>query len=124
MRSLLVVVMVAALSMGAAAGSGAASAARSPVTRAPGAAPPAASDAPTASDANGGRGDAADLAPSTAPPWNPSAAVPRRKTWENVVLFPGRVISLPLSGLGRLTDRALLQGEQSGLVPTRVGFAP
>jgi hypothetical protein len=56
---------------------------------------------PSASDSNSSvpaEGD--DLGPTSAPPWNPPRAISARRTWEVVVLAPGRIVSLPLSGLG------------------------
>jgi len=58
------------------------------------------------------------LAASTAPPWNPPAPIPPRRGWEQAVLFPGRIVSLPLFLLGRAADNALNYGEQSGWIPT------
>jgi hypothetical protein len=46
--------------------------------------------------------------------------MPRREAWERTVLLPGRIVSLPLSLLGRATDRALLFGEQTNRIPTGV----
>jgi hypothetical protein len=57
-----------------------------------------------------------DLGPTTAPPWNPPHAIPRRETWEQVILFPQRVVTLPLSGLGWLADRSMLAIEKTSLV--------
>jgi hypothetical protein len=45
-------------------------------------------------------------------PWNPPRAMPRRNGWERAVLLPGRIASLPLAGLGYVTDRSLLKIEQ------------
>jgi undecaprenyl-diphosphatase len=61
--------------------------------------------------------DTSDLGPTSAPPWNPPRAMPRRQTWEQVVLLPGRIVSLPLSGLGAVTRAAMLPIEDSGLIP-------
>ena len=61
--------------------------------------------------------DTSDLGPTSAPPWNPSRAIPRRRTWEQVVLMPGRIISLPLSGLGYVTRAGMLHVEDNGLIP-------
>jgi hypothetical protein len=63
-----------------------------------------------------------DLRPSSDPPWNPSRPVPRRRAWEEVLLFPGRVATLPLSGLGRLTERTFYYAEQTALA-ARLGSA-
>ena len=61
--------------------------------------------------------DTSDLGPTSAPPWNPPRAMPRRQTWEQVVLVPGRIVSLPLSGIGYVTRIAALHVEDSGLIP-------
>lgn len=45
-------------------------------------------------------------------PWNPDHAMSRRRSWEQVVLLPGRIVSLPLVGLGWATDHALGAVEQ------------
>lgn len=47
------------------------------------------------------------LAASVDVPWNPPRPMSRRTGWEQVVLLPGRIISLPLSGLGYVTDQLL-----------------
>ena len=65
-----------------------------------------------------GTAHAAPVAPdslgtSDAVPWNPPQALARRTGWEQVVLLPGRIVSLPLSGLGYATDRLLGRFEQS-----------
>ena len=58
------------------------------------------------------------LAASHEVPWNPARPLARRSAWEQVVLFPGRLVSLPLAGLGYLTDQTLGYLEQSGKMPT------
>ena len=50
-------------------------------------------------------------------PWNPDHVLPRRQAWEQVVLLPGRIVSLPLSGLGYVTDQTFGYLEQSGKMP-------
>jgi len=47
------------------------------------------------------------LAASRDVPWNPPEKLPRRRAWEQAVLLPGRIVSLPLSGLGYLGERGL-----------------
>ncbi len=42
--------------------------------------------------------------------------VPRRRPWEQAVLLPGRIVSLPLSALGWTTDQTLLMAERHGLL--------
>ena len=71
-----------------------------------------------------GSAPAADLAPSTAPPWNPPRAVPRRETWERVILFPQRVATLPLTGLGIVADRAFLWLENTPIGQQMIAPAP
>ena len=61
--------------------------------------------------------DTSDLRATSAPPWNPPHAMARREAWEQVVLMPGRVVSLPLSGLGYVTRATILHFEDSGLMP-------
>ena len=58
-----------------------------------------------------------DLGPTTAPPWNPPRPVNRQETWERVVRFPGRVVSLPLSALGMASERSLLFVESHNVIP-------
>ncbi len=62
------------------------------------------------------------LAPTSAPPWNPPAAVPRWEPWEAALQFPGRVVSLPLSGLGWMGEQTLGYLEESQLVGKALGF--
>src|SRR5205085_2183159 len=40
------------------------------------------------------------LAATADPPWNPPSAMPPRRPWEQAVLLPGRIVSLPLVGVG------------------------
>jgi hypothetical protein len=71
-------------------------------------------DTASAAPANGGPDD---LGPTTAPPWNPPRAIPAAEPWETVVRLPGRIVSLPLSGLGWLTRNGMLRAEQQSLIP-------
>lgn len=57
------------------------------------------------------------LAATTAPPWNPPSAMPSRRAWERVVLFPGTLLSLPLLPVRVLIEDRLAWGESKGLVP-------
>src|SRR5262245_11911421 len=66
--------------------------------------------------------DARSLAPTTAPPWNPPEPMSRRRRWERIVDTPGHVLSLPLAGLGRMTESAMTFVEGSNLFPQ--GFNP
>ena len=60
--------------------------------------------------------DSSDLGPTSAPPWNPPHAMSRRQTWEQIVLLPERIVSLPFSGLGFLTRTGMLKLEDSGML--------
>jgi hypothetical protein len=62
--------------------------------------------------------DTGGLGPTSAPPWNPPHAMARRTGWEQVVLLPGRIVSLPLVGLGYLTRETVEDLEESGVIPT------
>jgi hypothetical protein len=57
-----------------------------------------------------------DLGPTSDPPWNPPGAMSRRRVWEHVLTFPGRVVSLPLTGLGIMTEAALFRVEESAFI--------
>lgn len=61
------------------------------------------------------------LEASSEVPWNPPGPISRRRGWEQAVLLPGRIISLPLAGLGYLTDQALGYIEANNLL-VRVPF--
>jgi hypothetical protein len=52
------------------------------------------------------------LGASSEVPWNPPRAMARRQSWEMAMLLPGRIVSLPLSGLGYVTNHLLLHVEQ------------
>ena len=69
---------------------------------------------------NAGRGSTEAFQATSRPPWNPPQAVASRPMWEQVVLFPGAVVSLPLKVLGMATDHGLLYLEEHALV-TRAG---
>lgn len=77
----------------------------------------AAAGAASAPDAAGAAQDQdPDLAPTTAPPWNPPQPAPRRRLWEHVLDFPGRVVTLPISALGMGLDAGLLKLEDAGIL--------
>ena len=59
----------------------------------------------------------AELAATTAPPWNPSAPVGASEPWEKVVRFPLRVATFPLRLLGDGLEGTLRYVEESSLVP-------
>jgi hypothetical protein len=61
--------------------------------------------------------DMTGLEATVDPPWNPAHPIPRREAWERALLFPGRLVTLPLSGLGVLADRSLLYVEEKALGP-------
>ncbi len=52
------------------------------------------------------------LGTSTGVPWNPPHALARRRGWEQAVLLPGRLVSLPLAGVGFAADKLLFVIEQ------------
>jgi len=58
-----------------------------------------------------------ELAASTAAPWLPDHPVPTAESWETAVRMPGRIVSLPLSGLGFVTKHAFIEVEESNLIP-------
>lgn len=64
------------------------------------------------------------LAATSEVPWNPPRAMARRHGWERAVLLPGRIVSLPLAGLGYVTDRTFLKIEQSPLFVGGMPTAP
>src|SRR5690348_8119364 len=55
------------------------------------------------------------LAATSAPPWNPPHVIARRRLWEQAVLLPGRIVTLPLSGLDDVSNRMLLMAEKRAL---------
>lgn len=61
--------------------------------------------------------DTSDLGPTSQPPWNPPRPMARRRMWEQIVLLPERIVSLPLSGLGYVSRAVLLRAEDSGMIP-------
>ena len=58
-----------------------------------------------------------DLAPTTAPPWNPPAPVAAVEPWESLLQLPGRIVTLPLKALGVGASGGLLFVEGNNLVP-------
>lgn len=56
-----------------------------------------------------------NLGATTAPPWNPPRPIARRRGWEQAILLPQRIATLPLSALGWATERSLLAAENGGL---------
>ena len=63
------------------------------------------------------------LAVTNDAPWNPPHVMARRQVWEQVVLLPGRVLSLPLAGLGAISDGLLLRLEDNPHFMTAPGAA-
>jgi hypothetical protein len=57
------------------------------------------------------------LAPTAQSAWVPAAPVPASETWETVLRLPGAVISLPLRGLGHLTESGLVYAEEENVIP-------
>jgi hypothetical protein len=45
-----------------------------------------------------------DFSPTSEPPWNPPEPLSRRRTWEQAILLPQRIVTYPLSLLGDGTD--------------------
>ena len=58
-----------------------------------------------------------DLAPTSDVPWNPPRAMSPRGSWEQAVLLPGRIVSLPLVGLGGVMRHSMLYLENRGRIP-------
>src|SRR5580765_588632 len=58
-----------------------------------------------------------NLAPTSDVPWNPPRAVSPRRPWEQAVLLPGRIVSLPLVGLGGVMRHSMLYLENRGRIP-------
>jgi len=59
----------------------------------------------------------ADLAPTTAAPWNPPGPESGRRLWETLVQLPGRIVTLPLSAIGLGARDYLLFAEANSIVP-------
>src|SRR5262249_11275801 len=74
--------------------------------------------------ATGEAGSSDDLAASSAPPWNPERPVPAGEGWEAALRLPGRILSLPISGLGYLANGTLPRLESNHLVVRVVVLAP
>jgi hypothetical protein len=60
--------------------------------------------------------DTSDMRATSEVPWNPPRAMARRQVWEQVVLLPGRLVTLPLSGLAFVARGAAQSGEDRGLI--------
>lgn len=60
---------------------------------------------------------AAALAATSAPAWVPDGPVLAAEPWESVLRAPGALVSLPLRGLGQLTESGLLYVEESNVLP-------
>ena len=65
--------------------------------------------------------DSVSLAPMSEAPWNPPGTVSPRLPWEQVVLLPGRIVSLPLVGLGAVTRHSMFYLESRGRIPIAPG---
>jgi hypothetical protein len=65
---------------------------------------------------------AMELGPTSDPPWNPPSYV-HRQVWEEALLLPGRVVSLPLVMVRRYADNGLLFLERTRLGPILQGDA-
>ena len=64
-----------------------------------------------------------DLRATTAAPWNPPAPVPAAEPWETALRLPGRIVSLPFSALGYVTEQGLIAAERSNFIPKVAAFA-
>lgn len=62
------------------------------------------------------------LDPPTAPPWNPPGAVSGHETWEQVLRFPGRFVSFPLSLVGGTSEYSLLFIEDQSVIPRTIAL--
>ena len=58
-----------------------------------------------------------DLGPTSSVPWNPPRAVPTHESWEQVLNAPLTLVSLPIRGLGALSEAGLLRVQEDHLVP-------
>ena len=66
-----------------------------------------------------------DLAATTEPPWVPEKAVPRERPWETTVRLPFRILALPFTALGYVTEKTFLTIEETNFVNrVRVTFEP
>lgn len=66
--------------------------------------------------------DSDSLQATSEVPWNPPKAVGARRGWEQAVLFPQRLVTVPLSGVGYLADNGLLKLEETALL-SKLSFA-
>lgn len=64
-----------------------------------------------------GAADAAGLAPTSEPPWNPPQAIPAREPWENVLNAPLTVASVPFRLVGAGLEAGMLQVQERLLIP-------
>ena len=64
------------------------------------------------------------LAATNAVPWNPAHPMAARRPWEQAINFPGRVVSLPLAGLGAATRKTLTWVEDHEIVRFQPITAP
>ena len=62
--------------------------------------------------------DSDSLEATSEAPWNPPRALPPRQPWEQAVLLPGRIVSLPLVGLGAGTRSLTGWLEAQDRIPT------
>jgi hypothetical protein len=57
------------------------------------------------------------LSATTDPPWVPDRPVRAAEPWETAVRLPGRIVTLPLSALGYLTQHTLITVEDAHVIP-------
>jgi len=69
-------------------------------------------------------GSAEDLAATTGIPWNPPHALAPRTMWEEAVLLPGRVASLPFVAIGFAARYSVTILDEDGWMPGRSRLAP
>ena len=65
-----------------------------------------------------------DFAASTGVPWNPPHALAPRAAWEQVVLLPGRIASLPFVGIGFVARHSVTFLDGSGWMPGASSTGP
>jgi hypothetical protein len=63
---------------------------------------------------------AGSLAATTSAPWEPEQPIADAEAWETALRMPGRIATLPLSGLGYLAERTLIAVEDANLIPRAV----
>lgn len=75
-------------------------------------------------DSTGTLEPGADLGASSGVPWNPPGILAPRTTWEQALLLPGRVASLPFVGIGFAARRSVTLLDGSGWMPGTSNVGP